>query len=242
MNLNESITDIRTHLLDPDSQMPNLRLVFLKLQDAAQLLHLEAQNTSTAWDVFNTTLTVSPGVSDYVLSAGFFGKDIRIITRDAGNPNHVAREIRRCDLQDIDQYYTGPEKSTVMGHSAIVMAFYRQGPSTYVKVIPTPAESKDYEIWYEGDLNEPLSLGDSPNIAPFQRYRNLKAAISLLPACNWTGMPMEAQDARRNGIALALAAQISDYEKAWRKYITSDRQDGVTMRIGYAENNGYDYL
>lgn len=240
MNLSESISDIRTHLLDPNPDEPNPRNVFLKLQDAAQLLHLEAQNTSTAWDVFSWVLTTSQDTSDYLVSAGFFGKDLRIITRDQNNRQHCPREVRRCDLQDIDQYYQGPEKGP-MGHSASVMSFYRQNQSIFVKIVPTPADSKEYEIWYEGDLQEPMSLGDSPNIAPFQRYRNLKTAISLIPACKWAGFDKKDTQERMKNLAFSLANQVQDYQKAWQKYITTDRQDGVSMRIGYAEGSGYDY-
>ena len=242
MTLNDSISDIRLHLIEPDPQSPGLRAVFLKLQDAAQLLHIEAQNTSTAWDVYSVPLTTAQDKSDYLISAGFFGKDIRIVTKDSTNPQHVPREVRRCDLQDLDQYYGGPEKALSSGHTAVVMAFYRQGQGAWVKIVPTPADAKDYEIWYEGDLSEPLSLGDSPNIAPFQRYRNLKAAISLIPACKWTGLSAERSDARMIALGASLGSQVEDYARAYRKYITSDRQDGVTVRIGYGEMSGYDYI
>lgn len=241
MNLSESISDIRTHLLDPNPDEPNPRNVYLKLQDAAQLLHLEAQNTSTAWDVFSTTLTTSQGQPDYLVSAGFFGKDLRIVTRDQNNPQHCPREVRRCDLQDIDQYYQGPERAVASGHSAVVMAFYRQSGSIFVKIVPTPVDSREYEIWYEGDLQEPMSLGDSPNIAPFQRYRNLKAAISLIPACKWAELEKKDTQERMKNLAFSLSSQVQDYQRAWQKYITSDRQDGVNVRIGYGEGSGYDY-
>lgn len=238
MTLNESISDVRQHLMEPRPDSPQLRQVMLKLQDCAQLLHLEAQNTSTAWDIATTEIVTVADQADYALTAADlgFGKDVRIITIDPGQPYHVQREIRRCDLQDIDQFYSGPARALSLGHSASVIAFYRQQGQVYAKLIPTPAEGGNrYEVWYETDMPQMASVGDSPTMTPFQRYRNIKAAIALIPYCDWNLGP-EQTTGRMSAMALSLQMQHEEFKRAWQNYIANDRQDGTTMRIGYAEH------
>lgn len=237
MNLGESIQEVRAHLNNPLPASPSNRHVLQKLQDVAQLLHLEMLNTSQAWDVETTRLTTNPNQSDYLLaiSDSMFSKDLRIVTVDDADPDHISRDVPRCDLQDIKKYYQGPERATQTKHTAKAIAMYRKGTVIYCKIVPTPISTDTYEIWYEQANARIDNLADQPTPTLFQRYRNIMAAEVLLPLCRWKeddryNLDMQA----RLGVGLEMQSQ--RFRKAWESYIAADRQDGATDRIGYAEN------
>lgn len=241
MTLDESITSVRLHLNEPDTMQPNPRIVLLKLQDASQLLHLESQNTGIAWDVANFQITTAVGQADYLIPAApdVFGKDFRVITAEPGNPYFSSREIRRCDMGDNDNFYAGPVQDNSNGHSAVVCNFYRSGQAIYMKLVPSPGVTgKVYEVWYE-TAGQPMdALGDSPVLAPFQRYRNILAAQALLPYCRWAGMDPAMTATQMTTLDAKIEQQAKRYKKAWDDWVASDRSDGTTTRVSYAGDDG----
>ncbi len=245
MNLSESITDVRLHLNEPDQNDPNPRIVLVKLKDATQLMHLEMQNTSIAWDVANLPIYTIVGQPDYLIpvSPEFFGKDFRVMAVDPNDRYFTPWEVRRCDMGDNELYYSGAAQSPANGHSAVVANFYRSGQAIFLRLVPSPGEAgKVYEIWYETASPQMDALADSPTIAPFQRYRNIRAAQALLPYCRWSGMDTAMTSAQMQSILATLTLQAGEYKKAWQDWIASDREDGTAVRIGYAEGyGGYGY-
>jgi len=246
MNLGQSIIEIRQHLMEPAPGAPSDRQILLKLQDVSQLLHLESQNTGIAWDVASFPIITAVGQSDYLIpvDAAVFGKDFRVITAEPSNPYFSSREIRRCDMGDNDNFYQGPVQDNSNRHSAVVCNFFRSGQAIYMKLVPTPGVTgKVYEVWYE-TAGQPMdSLGDSPVLAPFQRYRNLKTALALIPYCKWGALADKELLTQMTALRTSLMDQAVEYKKAWNDWIASDREDGTTTRIGYAEgaSGGYGY-
>ena len=242
MTLDQSIVEVRYHLNEPSEGSPSTRQILQKLRDAAQLLHLEMQNTAIAWDVRTFPIFTVVGQSDYLIpaDAATFGKDFRVVTVDPNNPYHVSREIRRCDIGDNDNFYNGPVQAVASGHSAVVCNFFRQSGAIYMKIVPSPGEAgKIYEVWYETAEPQMNALGDSPTLAPFQRYLNLKAALTLLPLCKWGDLKGLELQAQQVALGAGLTAQITEYKKAWQDWISSDREDGTSIRLSYGSN--YDY-
>lgn len=236
MTLNESITDIRLHLNQPDQNDPNPRIVLLKLKDATQLMHLEMQNTSIAWDVDSTQIVTIVGKPDYPIDVppDQFGKDFRVVTLDPTDRYFVSREIRRCDMNDNDNFYRGAEQSPASGHTAVLANFYRKGNQIFMRLVPAPGEGgKIYEVWYETSSTGMDSLSDSPTIAPFQRFRNIRASMALIPYCRWSGMDATMMAAQGQAIGTALFGQAAEHKKAWDDWISSDREDGTTIRVSY---------
>lgn len=241
MNIGQSIVEVRYHLGEPSEGSPSTRQILQKIKDVAQLLHLEMQNSAIAWDVANFQISTVVGQSDYLIPAApeQFGKDFRVITIDPSNRFHVSREIRRCDMGDNDNFYNGPVQSNTNGHSAVVCNFYRQGQAIYLRLVPSPGEGgKLYEIWYETASGLMDSTGDTPVMAPFQRYLNIKAALSLLPLCKWGNLSGKDLTERMMAVQVGLMSQAAEYKRVWDDWISSDRFDGTTTRIGYGENNG----
>lgn len=242
MTLEQSIVEVRYHLNEPSEGSPSTRQILQKLRDAAQLLHLEMQNTAIAWDVATFPIFTIVGQADYLVpaDAATFGKDFRVVTVDPGNTYYTSREIRRCDIGDIDNFYNGPVQSPASGHSAVVCCFFRQAGGIYMKLVPSPGEAgKQYEVWYETAEPQMASLGSSPTIAPFQRYLNIKAALILLPLCKWGDLKGKELRDYQAALAAGLNMQAAEYKKAWQDWISSDREDGTTVRLSYG--TGYDY-
>lgn len=241
MNLTQSLVEVRYHLMEPAEGYPSSRQILQKLRDTAQLLHLEMQNTAIAWDVGTFQISTVAQQSDYLIpaDAATFGKDFRVVTINPNDAYHRSREIRRCDIGDNDNFYNGPVVSPSSGHSAVVCNFFRQSGAIYMKLVPAPGESgKLYEVWYETASPQMASMGDSPTIAPFERYLNLKTALVLVPFCRWGDMEGKEKMERQQALTAGLALQVGEYKKAWQDWIASDREDGTTTRIGYAEGSG----
>lgn len=244
MTLGQSIIEVRYHLMEPAEGTPSTRQILQKLRDVAQLMHLEMQNTAISWDVANFPIQTVVGQSDYLIPADpmTFGKDFRVVTVDPNNVYQSSREIRRCDMGDNDNFYNGPFQAVAGGHSAVVCNFWRQGQAIYLRLVPAPGEAgKIYEVWYETASPQMASLGDSPTIAPFQRYMNIRAAIALAPMCGWGNIQGKERTERIAMLVSGLNQQAAEYRKAWNDWIASDRDDGTTTRIGYGENEGIWY-
>lgn len=241
MNLSQSVIEVRHHLMEPASGAPSDRQIMLKLQDVSQLLHLESQNTGIAWDVANFQIITAVGQADYLVPVApdVFGKDFRVITAEPGNPYFASREIRRCDMGDNDNFYRGPVQDNSNGHSAVICNFYRSGQAIYLKLVPSPGVTgKVYEIWYETSGQPMDSMGDSPVLAPFQRYRNIKTALALIPYCKWGALAGKDAMDQMKTLDVSLSRQELEYRKAWNDWIASDREDGTTVRVGYSEGAG----
>mgnify|MGYP000196172447 CR=1 FL=1 len=243
MNLGQSIIEVQLHLMEPGEGTPSTRQILQKLKDTAQLLHLEMQNTAIAWDVSTFQIFTVSQQADYLIpaDAATFGKDFRVVTINPNDPYHSSREIRRCDIGDNDNFYNGPVVSPSGGHSAVVCNFFRQAGGIYMKLVPTPSEAgKIYEVWYE--TAEPqMSLGSSPVLAPFERYLNIKAAITLVGLCRWGDLAGKELFDRQMALKAGLVEQAIEYKKAWENWIASDREDGTTTRISYGAGYGEGY-
>lgn len=237
MTLEESLAQIRLLCGHPMPEKPGDPQLLTLLRNATQLLHVRVQNSTQAWDVSNFQLLVSPGVSDYIVPASMASaaKDVLILTQDQSDPYHVARRIERCDLQDIPKFYQGPAQDiTSLTHSAVVMSFYRKDNNTaYIKVTPTPSQAATYLCWMETGEPAMTALADSPTLVPFQRFRNLKAAIQVLPLCEWAGMDARAMRDRRQELAVAMSRQEAEWESAFNIWIQNDRQPAAMQSPVY---------
>lgn len=208
---------------------------------------LESQNTGISWSVNKFDLTVGLGQPDYgyLVPAPDFAKDIIVRTIDPADPFHVSREITRVSPQDVDQYYLGPDTSSQGSlHTAVCVTVHRVGPSVYMKFFPSPSGNAIYRIWYETG-SFPSDLNTEPFLPPFHAYLKLRAALSCLPKCTWAGYSPETNQAFRKEIGASLAPDLTDFQRAFRVWITSDRIESVVKRVGfgdYLERSTFDYM
>jgi len=226
---------VRQFLLYPEGEKPNRVQIWHALNANAQRMLLNAQNTRVGWEVATWPLIVGSGTRDYLITAGDFGKDICIYTKESNVPYHQPREIERVELQDINFYYQGPAQATGSGHTAACMSFYRQNGTPYVRVTPTPAASAEYEITYQRDSGVFGSGSDVFIFAPFNYLLAAETALQLLPACQWAELDKSESQSRKQELALTLVRQVEKYEKEWEVWIDSMSVPGSYYRLGYGE-------
>lgn len=142
------------------------------------------------------------------------------------NPSYVERDIEFDELGDMNFNWPYPKNfgSLVYNvdgspHTAQRMAFYRKGgvDQVYVRVTPIPARPATYQILYQvGDFARSAALATVPVLPQHHDLLEIRTAISLLPASNWSDNA-SANSSRRGEFALALSnderALAADFEQ-----------------------------
>lgn len=239
----QNIAIIRRRLGQPLPQFPDDQTLLTLLID--QLMHHSAQlvNTRNHWSIEKWTLTVSSGLEDYVVAAQNFGRPFLVYTIDTSDTYHVRREIPFSLMQDADRRYDGPQQSgasSASGHSAAEMVFYRkEGQGWFVRPVPIPGDTAQYEIWYETNYAYG-SLGDTPGLEAFHHLVRVQTAISALPFCRWLGMS-PAENGKEwalfsGAIRDALAHDEGKFQRAFDNYKAQASREGVSSKIGYAQD------
>src|SRR5688572_12536411 len=92
---------VRAEMGFPDLGAPNDRQIISKLLQHSQNLVNHDSNTGHAWDEYELSINVSPGVADYQLNDARFGKALVVYTRNDSNSAHFVRTIPVFELQDL---------------------------------------------------------------------------------------------------------------------------------------------
>jgi hypothetical protein len=252
LNYDRLLSEIRDDLDQPDMSAPSDDAIMRAIGDVSQLMHLQAQNTGEAWSHTYVDLTVSANQPYYALNEDRYGKPVRVYTVDPTDVNHISRKVDLVDRQDIEGYYSG-RTVAVDGrkHSAVAMVPYFTDGQAMYEVIPTPAQSATYRIWYEtGDIPEPTRGGTIPTQSPFHRYVRVKAATLLLGKCSWSrilgtkanelppGDVLKLQAAQADRLRPGLVALTAEYEREYKEYIANIQQSGTQEVFGYGDHMG----
>lgn len=228
------IGEVRVDLDQPDPHSPTDDLIMQKAGDEAQLLMNEMGNAPPAWSQRYLDLSVSINQSQYLLSAEHaFGKPVRVHTIDPTDRYHVTRKINLCDRQNIDEFYRGQQTAVYGKHTAEVMVFWEEPGAHMVEVLPTPAMSCQYRIWYNlGAIDDPRRATDAPVPPEYWRYLRIKTSLSALPYCEWTERDAMA---RVKILGESLLKKELEYKEQWRQFILTNRVLGNTEPLGYAD-------
>lgn len=239
----QNIAIIRRRLGSPLPNGPDDQTVLTLFID--QLMHHSAQlvNTRNHWAIGKWTLNVSSGLEDYVVAAQNFGRPFLVYTTDPSDTYHVRREVPFSLLQDADRRYAGPQQansSDGSGHSAVEVVFYRKdGQGWFCRPVPIPGSSASYEIWYETNYAYG-SLGDTPGLEAFHHLVRVQTALQALPFCRWLGIsPSEdpkGWQLQVGAIRDALAHDEMKFQKAFNDYKAQTSREGVSGKIGYAQD------
>lgn len=237
----QNLAIIRRRLGHPLPEAPDDGTLLTMLVD--QIAHHTTQLSVTRnhWAVDRWTLNVQPNLEEYPITAGNFGRPFLLYTIDPTDQYHFRREIPFSLLQDIDRRYVGPETATPRAtnqHSAVLVSFYRkEGQGWFIRPTPIPANSAQYELWYETNYNYG-SLGDTPGLDAFHHLLRVQTALSALPYCEWLGISLkENVDAWKAKIGLLRDTLVHDeaiFRQAFNNYKAQASRDGVTSKLGYA--------
>lgn len=245
--LRSNLAGMRTLLGYPDPHEPGDPLLFALLSNQVQHHHNQLQNGQGHWSVDQFDLTVGGSPEDTLIAAGNVGKPFWVHTVDPNNISHVRREVPFVLLQNIGQFYEGPQQLETGGlHSVQYFTIYRRAGAWYAKPTPIPGTAENYVIWFEtGDA--PKSLGDEAGLSPFQHLIRTQAALAALPHCAWTGARFNGTDReaaawerKTRALALSLGQDEQKFQKEFSTYLGTLMQAGVEAREGFGD--GYDWL
>jgi hypothetical protein len=232
---------IRTQLGYPMQDSPTDGQLMQSLVNTLMNHSAALVNTRNHWSVSRWTLQVVAGVEDYLVSATDFGRPFLIYTVDPSNTYHWRTEIPFSLLQDADQRYFGPQQSySSYPWSAVEMCFYRVGQQWYVRPVPIPGGSAQYEIWYEVNYDY-ASPSDTTGLEAFHHLVRTQTALSALPFAEWRGVSMienpKIWEMKAKAIRDSLLHDEIKYQKAFNDYRAQVSRETVNGKRGY----GYSY-
>src|SRR5262247_1090720 len=242
----ELISQIRLNLLEPHPAKPSEPVIWNALKQNARLLFNMALNTPVSWATESHILDVNENDDTYLLPAANFGKDILVETIDPADPNHVPRPVRRMSLQSSllggnSPYIQNWDHTYQMlgeKHSAQTFVFTRDSAigNVSIRVLPVPHTSAQYKIWYETAEPNATALDNYFPILAGQDLLCLRVSLSCLPGAEWSEMTPEQCAEKRQELGMTLGADVKAHTDAYRQYIATDRQAGLTAMRGFQDS------
>lgn len=229
---------IRRRLGNPLVDSPSDNTITEFLVDNLMAHQSSLVNTRNHWSVYHWPLQVSSGVEDYVVSASDFGRPFLVYSIDPTDTYHWRREVPFSLMQDADRRYQGPQQSqSAYEWSAAEVVFYRVGQQWYVRPVPIPGASAQYEVWYETNYNY-ASTSDTVGLEAFHNLIRVQTALSALPHVAWRDCsPMQNEKAwqmRTSAMTISLARDEARYQKQFNDYRAQSSRDGVSTKLGYS--------
>lgn len=243
--LRSNLAGVRTLLGYPDPHEPSDPLLFELLSNQVQHHHNQLQNGQGHWSVDHVPLTITNSSEDTLITAQNFGKPFWVHTVDENNLFHVRREVPFVLLQNIGQFYAGPQQQQSGAlHTVQYFTFYRRNGAWYARPTPIPGGSEEYVVWFESGV-APSALGDEAGLSPFQHLIRTQAALAALPHCSWMGARFNGDDReaaawtrKTQALAASLRQDEVKFQKEFSTYLGTIMQAGVSPRDGFGD--GYD--
>jgi hypothetical protein len=213
MNLREITHAARIELADARPQKPSYRHLLHLATGVAQSFLNRLNNTGRPWNVGETYLQVSSGVSEYPLNVSNVGKILDVIYYDANNQEGTERQIGFEDLTDTVGDFRGDGSSRI--------AFFRREGQLYAKVRPIPTDSREYTVLYAvGGWAREAALDDSPVLEEHHHLLVARTALDALPAAEWSDDPKK-DEAKRAALERSLMRRVEGYERELSFHVAS---------------------
>lgn len=230
MNYRQLLSNTRIRCGYPRSQKPGDSTLLLLLSTQVQAFLNEANLTGRPWAVDELILSVSSATEDYPLAIdSHFGKPILVRTVYSADPGHIERDIDFVELGEFNSDWPFPKNfgSSLSVDSspnnAARLAFFRKGGTdqVYVRVLPIPSQSADYQILYQvGVYGDTVPLDEAPLLPEHHGLIEVRTALALLPHCEWEDAD-ERNDYKRKALGITLAAEERRLSELFRRYITT---------------------
>ncbi len=259
--LQEIISKLRTiDLAQPDTNSPHPFVIYDKVQEWAQYLLTQAQNTNVSWSVNSWAFQFAPGQDEILLNAPDFGKSLALWTANSADPDHLPQEVLQVDLQDIADYArntyqlspspnrygapaTGgygsqPEKGRWPGGVMAIRRSFNGLP--YIRLMP-PIESMsnqqalEFVLWYETGAYTNGELEGSPILPQWHPYLRALVANDCLPLCKWGGISPEEHDKQYQKLNAKIQEKLVMLAPQFQEYIQSDRNRGEGEAVGFCD-------
>lgn len=228
-SLQNMMVNVRGRLGEPHAQHPSNHQVLLALSTHIQRYCNRLNLTGRPWAVDECSLLAVAGQEDYPVTATNFGRPIQVRTVYPANPSHIERDIDFFELGDVNFDWPFPRDFGALSfnpdgspHTAQRMAFFRRGGQNqcYVRLIPIPQQSAQYQILYTVGVLGDTALATVPVLPEHHALIEIRTAISLLPQTQWVDDNRANSDTRRE-YAAALKNDEVELTRDFELYISS---------------------
>jgi hypothetical protein len=201
--INESLSHLNNLLLDPLEQKPSVKLRLDALLREFNNFSNEATNANQAWSTTDFQLTPS-ATGDTLVSKQNVGKIWFVTTSTYA--------VDFTDLQDAatDWWYYEPymfaRPEDYNGSYLTQIAFYRKNGSLYAKV-PAQYSGESLTVTAStGSFAQDATLETRAAMGEYHHLPEIRAAMNLLPAVEWSENA-ERDDFKRRNLYASLMAQ-----------------------------------
>ncbi len=222
----ESIAKIRELLLDPLEQKPNVKQVFGSALREFKNFTNELSLTGQPWATDEFPLNLGNG--DFLIAnSAKVGKILFV----SGYYNNFYTPVEFTDLSDaspdwwnynerpfFDDYFSNPFK----------LAFYRKNGLLYARSAPVYAGYSNLTMTATvGDWS--ANLDQKQVLSEYHHLPEIRAALNLLPNCEWSDN-FDRDESKRRSLAANLAAQEKRVLELFREAKRNITADDVSFR------------
>lgn len=226
----QSISNVRRHLLKPKENAPDIDSILGAAIDEMQNFQNELGNSSVAWTI--QEFDISLGASEDVLIPQEVGKILFVRTNYSSGYPYGQVAVEFVDLRDASTDWwhyepmaaSRPEDYGYLAGYAGKIAFYRKSGSLYARV----------PLAYGGNLTVTAAAGvinpSLSGVSVLSEYHHLpeiRAAMNLLPAAEWTNNE-EADERRRRNLMQTLSKQ---EERVYEQFVVAKRSQTAESTV-----------
>jgi len=220
-SINEALSLLSSVLLNPKDQRPTIDQRFTQLTWEFSALYSELENTNLPWSTNSVTVNVNDNQPDYLVpvSAGRVLFAFANTNQDAFGP--IGLEF--ADLASVssdfylysplDYGYSRDFNEVFNGAYAPDFALYRQDGNLKFKLRPMYSAINSVTLVFSsGNWLENLSVESTAVLPQYHQLVITRAALNLLPGCEWSGTREENLQQRQQ-LAMSLNAQMLRYQQ-----------------------------
>ena len=216
---------------------------FTHLTYEFQQLYNELANSGKPWTYNTISVTVNPGATDYVVP-GASGKVMFVMAYPLDtNLNPVSLEF--ADIADVSaDFWPYSPLDFALARDfneawtlpfPFQIAFYRKGGELWFRSPPFAMTLTQIDVVLStGDWVENLSTADEAVLSQHHQLVEVRAAINLLPAAEWSD-DAAMNTAKRSALAQSLPAQEERYAREFLYAKRSLTRDMPVIRTAFGE-------
>jgi hypothetical protein len=242
-SVNQSISRVRTLLLNPKDQKPTVDQIFDALLRESQDFHNELSNSHQAWTVGSVDVDVTGDQTDYLVARSV-GK-ILFVTAFPDDNDSPMIPVEFSDLAGVsndywwysplDYGYARDFNERFYSAYPLKIAFYRSDGNLKFRIMPQSVNYARIRITYSlGDWAENLTTSSTAVLGEHHSLVETRAAINLLAGAEWTDNE-EADERKRMRIERSLIGQ---EERKAKNFMYARRNliaDADSVRLGFGE-------
>lgn len=240
-SINESISLVRSVLLNPKSGRPTLDQLFTNMTFEFQQIYNELASSNLPWSHQSVTINVAPGTESYLVPVSV-GK-VLFAYADSSTSTFGPVGLEIVDLAEVtsDFYPFTPLDYGISRdfnelwtlNPGAQIALYRQDGNLYIRLAPFATGISSVTLAFStGNWLENLT-SDSVGVLPeHHMLAVVRTAMNLLPGAEWTD-ERDYNLSQRQQLALSLDRQEQRYARQFMYAKRNMAADAVTTREPY---------